>query len=372
MLSPFVYEEPIGPGDLIDREAELATLRERAFDSRNSRLEGSRRYGKTSLLRALLVDCERQGVVPVSVNFLGVLTVDDVAERIERAYARQLDGPLKRWYTGIVRTLKPTLSGAPGGVGVTVAPQARGALLDRLALPLRLHERDGRQCAIAFDEFQDVIRMPGVAATFRSELEQHGTAAAYVFSGSHPGLMRDAFADRRYAFFAQAAAVPLGELPPDALARFISERFDAGGRDPGDGLGPLLDLAAGHPQRSMQLAHHLYVQTPRGRRASTEGWSAALAATFTEAGGEIHTAWHSLTPTQQRVVSVLASRTVKLNSAEATRRYGLVKSGTSTGKALDHLEREGHIVPAADTVAGWRLVDPLFDLWVRSGRCWPE
>ncbi len=372
MLSPFIYEEPIGPRDLIDREGERATLLERSVDSRNSRLEGPRRYGKTSLLRAVLVDCEREGMVPVSVNFLGVLTIDDVAERIERAYARQLDGPLKRWYTGIVRTLHPTLSGAPGGVGVTLAPQARGALLDRLALPLRLHERDGRQCVIAFDEFQDVIRLPGAAATFRSELEQHGTAAAYLFSGSHPGLMRDTFANRRYAFFAQAAAVPLDVLPPDALARFISERFVAGRRDPGDGLGPLLDLAAGHPQRSMQLAHHLYVQTPRGRRASTDSWSAALAATLIEASEEVYTAWHSLHPTQQRVVSVLASRTVKLNSAEATRRYGLVKSGTSTGKAIDQLAREGHIVPAVDTVTGWRLVDPLFDLWVRNGRSWPE
>ena len=184
--------------------------------------------------------------------------------------------------------------------------------------------------------------------------------------------MRDTFADRRYAFFAQAAAVPLGELPADALAQFISDQFAAGGRDPGDGLGPLLDLAVGHPQRSMQLAHHLYLQTSRGRRASTDGWGAALAATFTEAGEEIYTAWHSLSPTQQRVVSVLASRTVKLNSAEATRRYGLVKSGTSTGKALDQLAREGGIVSAADAVAGWRLVDPLFDLWVRSGRSWPE
>ena len=205
----------------------------------------------------MLARCELQGWVPISVNFLGVLTVDDVAERIERAYSRQLDGPLKRWYAGLIRTLRPTISGTPGGVGVAITPQARSAaLLERLALPLRLHERHAKQCVIAFDEFQEVVRIPGVAGTFRSELEQHGTAAAYVFSGSHPGLMRDTFADRRHSFFAQAAAVPLGELPADALEQFISARFAAGRRDPGDGLGPLLDPAAGHPQRSMQFAHH--------------------------------------------------------------------------------------------------------------------
>jgi hypothetical protein len=373
MLSPFIYEEPVDPSDLVDRETESSTLIERALDARNSRLEGPRRYGKTSLLRAVLAGCDRQGSVTISVNFLGVLTVDDVAERIERAYSRQLDGPLKRWYTGMVRTLKPTLSGTPGGVGISIAPQTRSAaLLERLNLPLRLHERHGRQCVIAFDEFQDVVRIRGLAATFRSELEQHGTAAAYLFSGSHPGLMRDTFADRRYAFFAQAAAVPLGELPADALERFISARFAAGKRDPGDGLEPLLDLAAGHPQRSMQLAHHLYRHTPGGSGASTDDWASALNATFTETGEEVHTAWHSFSTTEQRVVSVIASRTVKLNSAEATRRFGLTKSGSSTQKALDQLDRDGHVIPASGTATGWRLVDPLLDLWIRSGRSWPS
>jgi uncharacterized protein len=372
VLSPFIYEEPVDPVDLVDREAEVETLVERTLDARNSRLEGPRRYGKTSLLRAVLARCDLQGRVPISVNFLGVLTVDDVAERIERAYGRQLDGPLKRWYTGVIRTLAPTLNAAPGGFGVSVAPQARTtALLERLALPLRLHERHGGQCVIAFDEFQDVVAIPGVAATFRSELEQHGTAASYIFSGSHPGLMRDTFADRRHSFFAQAAALPLRELPADALEQFISARFAAGRRDPGDGLGPLLDLAAGHPQRSMQLAHHLYVHTHRDRRASTDSWQDTLAGVFKETGEEVQTAWHSFSVTQQRVVGVIAGRTVKLNSAEATRRFGLIKSGSNTSKAIEQLERDGHILPADGAATGWRLVDPLLDLWVRGGRSWP-
>ncbi len=372
MLSPFIYEEPVDPDNLVDREVEMATLVERSLDSRNSRLEGPRRYGKTSLLRATLASCERKGLVPISLNFLGVLTVDDVAERIERAYSRQLDGPLKRWYTGLIRTLQPTFSGAPGGVGVTLAPQAQtAALLERLALPLRLHERHGKQCVVAFDEFQDVARIPGLAATFRSELEQHGTAAAYIFSGSHPGLMRDTFADRRHSFFAQAAAVPLGGLPADALAQFISAHFSLGRRAPGDGLAPLLDLAGGHPQRAMQLAHHLYMQTPRDHEASTDDWSAALTDALTEASEEIYTAWQSFSASQQRVVGVIAARTVKLNSSEATRRFGLIKSGSNTQKAIDHLERDGHVVASNGSATGWRLVDPLLDLWVRNGRSWP-
>src|SRR5690349_12392708 len=117
MSSPFIYEEPVAPGDLVDRADELAVLRDRAGDARNSRLEGPRRYGKTSLVRAVLAGAAADGAVAIEVNFLGCVTAADVAERIERAYSAQLDGALKRWFTGVVRTLRPTVSAAPGGVG---------------------------------------------------------------------------------------------------------------------------------------------------------------------------------------------------------------------------------------------------------------
>jgi AAA+ ATPase superfamily predicted ATPase len=79
MASPFVYEDPVSSEDLADRREELGRLRDRIGDTRNSRLEGARRFGKTSLLRAALGQAERDGLIPIYVNFLGVLTLGDVA-----------------------------------------------------------------------------------------------------------------------------------------------------------------------------------------------------------------------------------------------------------------------------------------------------
>lgn len=365
--SPFVYEEPVSRAALVDRGAELALLRDRAGDARNCRLEGPRRFGKTSLLRAALAAAADDGAVPIEVNFLGCVTEAAVAERIERAYGAQLDGPLKRWFAGVLRTLRPTVSAVPGGVGVKARPEVpTPGLLDRLALPRRIHERTGRPCVIAFDEFQELLRIdPALPGTFRAELETHGRAAAYVFCGSHPGLMRELFADRRHAFFAQAAPVRLGPLPADALAEFVTERFADGRRDPGEALGPLLDAAEGHPQRAMLLAHHLYTRTPRGRPADEETWAAAHDAARREAEGELEVAWSAATALERRVLKVVAHRSIALTGREAAERFGLRKSG-STRTAVDRLVRDGILVEDEAGRSGWRVVDPFFAAWLRE------
>lgn len=368
VTSPFIYEEPVAPGALIGRTAELETLIDRASDARSSRLEGARRFGKTSLLRAALAAAQQDGAVPVEVNFLGCVSAADVAERIERAYAAQLDSKLRRWYDGLIRTLQPTVSAAPGGVGVRAQPRVSApGLLDRLGLPRRIHERTGRMCLIAFDEFQEVLRidqaLPGV---FRSELEAHGSAAAYIFSGSHPGLMRELFGDRRHAFFAQAAPVQLGPLPADALADFITARFADGRRDPGEALGPLLDVTEGHPQRAMLLSHHLYRRVGRDRPADIELWMDALRAARREAQGETQVLWESCTELERRVLKVIAHRTVALGSLEADARFALAKGG-STKITVDRLFADGHLVEDPATRTGWRVVDPFLSAWLREG-----
>lgn len=367
MTSPFVYEEPVKAEALADRIDELRLLADRALDGRNSRIEGARRYGKTSLLRAVLSAVSKDGAISIEVGFLGCVTVADVADRIERAYGAQLDSRLRRWYEGLVRTLNPTISAAPGGVGLTARPGiSASGLLDRLALPRRIHERTGRVSVIAFDEFQEVVRidaaLPGV---FRSELESHGDAAAYLFSGSHPGLMRELFSDRRHAFFAQAAPVNLGPLPPDELADYLTERFLARKRDPGDALGPLLDTAEGHPQRAMLLAHHLYERLKAGKRADVETWMDAFVAARREAQGEIEVLWESCTSLERRALKVIAQRTIALGGRDADRRYGLSKGG-SAHTAVERLFREGHLIEDPSTRTGWRIVDPFLAHWLRA------
>ena len=373
-MNPFRYDGPVAPVDLIDRDREAAELLDRAHEGHNSRLVAPRRYGKTSLLKRLLAEVERDGLVPVYANFFGVLSLDDVAERVERAYAGQLTGALARWFTGLARTLRPTLraGGGPLPASAEVSLRAgQASLLDRLAVPAKLHARHGRRCVVVFDEFQDVLRAgEQTDAIIRSEIEQHAAAASYVFAGSHPGMMDALFGTRRRAFYGQAAPTALGELAPEDVAAYVGARFEATRRDPGEALGPLLDLAGGHPQRTMLLAHHLWNRTPAGKAADTDAWQDTLAAVGHDLVGEFTAVWSGLAATQQRILAAVAENTAPLHGREVRARHGLPKTGANL-KAVAALAGAGEIVPAPELPTGHRVVDPLLAVWLRSGRAWP-
>jgi uncharacterized protein len=278
------------------------------------------------------------------------------------------------WFAGLARTFRPVLRAGggpiPASAEVAVGPAGEGSLFERLDIPRRLPAKHGTRSLVVFDEFQDVLRARGqIDAAIRSVIQHHGDAASYVFSGSHPGMMRELFSDRRRAFYGQAGLVALDVLAADELSSYLSKHFQAGDRDPGEALEPLLSLADGHPQRAMMLAHHLYAETRRGEQADTDTWSRTLDAVGAELQGEFEATWARLSAREKRLVTAIAGNRTSLFSRESQATYGIAKTG-SYRNAIEPLRDAGEIV-AADTPTKWRLVDPLFSLWVRNGRAWP-
>lgn len=304
------------------------------------------------------------------VDFFGVLTLDDIAQRIERAYAAELQGRAASWFAGVRRLLRPTLQvggGAlPAGVEVTVDPQAEPPLVERLALPARLHERHGTRALVIFDEFQDILAAKQRAdAVIRSEIQHHGDAASYVFAGSHVGMMRELFSDRRRAFYGQAGPVDLPPLRPDDVAEYLAARFEAGGRRIGVALESLLATAQGHPQRTMLLAHSLWELTPEGGEATQETWLAAYDRVMRDVRDELRALWSALPTSQRRVLASVAENREGVYAAG--RRHGGSRGG-AVRSATEALSDRGEIIPDPATATGYRFVDPLLAAWVNEGR----
>ncbi|MDQ6839085.1 MAG: ATP-binding protein [Actinomycetota bacterium] len=365
-INPFRYSGPVPPADLVGRGRELRKILDVAYSANNARLVAPRRYGKTSLLRATLAEAEAQGWLVVYVDFFGVLSLGDIAQRVEAAYASQLTGRLAQWFTALRRTFKPVVRVGGGPVPASIEVSASSGddpLGQRLGLPRRLHERSGKRVLVAFDEFQDVLQAGNADSVMRSEIQHHGDAASYIFAGSHVGMMQQLFADKRRAFYAQAERLALPPLADDELGDFLTERFVDTGKDVGSALGPLLDIARGHPQRSMLLAHSLWQQTAPGAAANEEVWVAAWEQTTVDVRDEIKAVWASLSPTQRQVLNTIAENRTGLYSKST----GHTRGGSVPG-AVASLVDLGEVIEAPEQTTGYRTVDPLLALWVRGGR----
>ena len=193
--NPFVYSRPLSPEDIIDREEETHELLKNALGGHYVRLYAPRKYGKTSLLRKALLDGERQeGLVPVLVDFYGIVSLADVVVRIERAYSRELKGAVRGRVEEFLQRTGLGLSLGAFGISAKLQLEPRTdplpALHALLDLPLRLEESGGFRAFIALDEFQDVAKVQSLDAILRSRIQFHGDVASYVFAGSEPLVAR--------------------------------------------------------------------------------------------------------------------------------------------------------------------------------------
>src|ERR671934_1553354 len=190
-VNPFIYSHPVAPEDIINRDAETRELLAAAVGGHYVRLYGPRKYGKTSLLRRVLLEADReQGMIPILVDLYGVLSITDVAIRFERAYAKQLKGKLRARVEEFLQSTGLGLSLGALGISARLQLERRAdplpALHALLDLPLRLEEGGAFRAFIAFDEFQDVEKIAGLDGLVRSHIQHQSGVASYVFAGSEP------------------------------------------------------------------------------------------------------------------------------------------------------------------------------------------
>ncbi|HEX5771293.1 MAG TPA: hypothetical protein VFY11_10025 [Nocardioidaceae bacterium] len=384
MLRPFPFETPIAPEALIDRREELHRLSQAAAERVHVRLAGPRRFGKTSLLLAHAAGLQGAGWRTVHVDMYGVTSLAEVCVRIATSYSRLRDSRLRAHLDSLGSRLGLSLT--PAGPGITLGPRQRipspeatqTAAAELLDLPLTLHERDQIPTLVVFDEFQDLLSAgTGLDGLLRSHVQYHGDAAVYIYAGSQPSLMRKLFSDRERPLYGQAEPLELGPLPADEVLVELSERFEELGEDPRGALAPLVGVAAGHPQRTMLLAHLLHRELAArevGATTLSEGTEVeeiALADAVVRRAlsmtQEAHQAvWDQMSGGKKAVLAALADGDSPTGTTTARR---FETSRATLQSALRDLAREGQHVTRDEAPSGWgpwRYVDPLLELWVRS------
>jgi uncharacterized protein len=366
LINPFVYDNPVPPAELVDREVEVEKLLELADGAHNTRLQAPRRYGKTSVLIKLCKEAENAGFRTIYVDFLLATTPAEVSRRLEEANSAALKGQVKQLFDKMRRHWRARVKAAPGGVGVelesAVGPGTMQRLADLLDLPQKVFAESGERTIVVFDEFQDFLRAEGqLDGLLRSKIQFHQDAAAYIFSGSEQALLAEYFDSRERPLFDQARPIYLQPLPDAALGDYIADRFLRSGKDAGEALDLLLDLVRGHPQRAMLVAHHLWDCTPTGDPATADSLDEALEQVDRETKERFESTWQGVADSanKRRVLKALAISDETLFNQRTLRAFNLKKGQAQSG--LQGLIRDGEVVRVDGQPV---LVDPLLERWI--------
>jgi hypothetical protein len=365
-VNPFNYQGPVDPGRLIDRRAELDALQRAAADCVAVRLAAPRRFGKTSLLDAHVAAMRSVGHRAVRIDLSKVATVGDVAARVAEGFTAlptDVRRSVRRWAARLGVTAK--LAGAQISIAPSsarpAADEARIALLELLDVPLRLHEVDSGLTVVCLDEFQDLLVADDeLDGLFRSVIQHHRTAAAYVFAGSQPSLMRALFSDRERPFYGQARPLELPALPADEAAHDVAALLIADGLEADGSVDELLAFTGGHPQRTVLLAHHLYNLLDQPEPLDDPA-AAAIELGLAETRDAHQAVWDSLGRVERIVLLALADGQAPTGSKVADE-HRIARS--TLQDALARLVADERNVQR-DARGRPFLLDPLFAEWLR-------
>ena len=310
-MNPFKYGCVVSGDSFCARPELERRLAEYIRTGQNVVIQGERRMGKTSLVRATVG--KMRGVSMVYADLLGLCDVADLCGRLASALAesdRTL--PFYRKLGRLLTKLRPTVtidsdSGMPVFSLDSVAAAASGSL-DAILSAIAVEAKERKLCVV-LDEFQDILGIEDgrrTLAVMRGKI-QLDSATPYVFLGSVRNKMTDVFWDPDSPFYHSAAALPVGEIPDEDFYVFAYEKFKAGRRSlPRDSFDAILALAQRIPGYVQELCDAIWDCTDRGYGISMREIGEGIKGVFARERDHYEVFMQRLTPIQRKVVSALA------------------------------------------------------------------
>lgn len=357
-VSPFPYQGPLEPEQVRGRAELIADLTERVSEHRVTALLGPRRYGKTSVLRRVAADVIASGVAIVWVDFYEVVSMADVAARLDEALAR-VPGRFARLASKLAASAQINLGVVRFELRSTGDNRPDPTLVASGLLDVLTKSAEEHPTIVIFDEFSGIARVDGAAGLLRTKLQHHYQRLGIVFAGSEPSMMRMLFAEQAQPFYSQADLLEIGPLSIAEVVDLVGDGFEQTDRDPGPLPNLIAGFAGGHPQRTMQVADAAWRLVAPGGRASEATWSDALDIVRSATADGNERLYSSLQPGEKAVLRALASGGSIFGAAAV-----VLDLATGTAQhARRTLTDRGHLI---STDGSYGLVDPIFADWIRN------
>jgi len=334
-----------------------------------------RRYGKSSLVLRAAQEAMRRKTLVGYCDLMMTPTKERLAAALAKTIYSDIASPVGQAFeraADLFRSLRvrPTIEVDPSDGSLRFSFQVGRRRTDIDDTIERLLELLGelaaerkRRVVIVFDEFQEIIaldkRFPNLLrAVFQAQPE-----VSHVYLGSKRHLLERIFNDRNEPFWRSAKQLEIGPIAPATFAPFLSDRFAATGKGiADDALQLLLEVTAGHPYGTQELAYFVWELVPAGGEASATDIEDAVARVVRSEHNHFAQLWDDAPRAQRLMLLALADEpTRSVYSADYHERHELPATPTLQ-TALAALVRK-EIVGRGEE-REYRIIEPFLSEWL--------
>ena len=271
MANPFRFGQVVS-GDLFcNRKSEIKQITRDLTGGQSVVLYSPRRYGKTSLLRAVSKELRTKKILHGNVDFFACNSSEKVVNAVSRATAKAIIDDLKsiekfvKKAAQIFTRARFSIRYEPNGTGsFGISPEFSSqatsidSLFDVFSGLSSYLKKSKKRAVIVLDEFQQIIRVnSNLEAEFRTIIQQQDRIA-FAFLGSRTQLLKDMFINEKRPFYHAAKIMELGPIEMEALSKFIKTRFKKIAVSIPDELALKIAIRVkGHPDYAQRLCSHI-------------------------------------------------------------------------------------------------------------------
>lgn len=371
MKNPFSYSGIVTGDAFCNREAELADLTRRIFDSQNILLYAHRRTGKSSLIHNLITSQEFKsqvqrykkkhgiGMKAAVIDLYGTLCESDFITASFQGIAKfekNID-KLMSLIQGIRFIVGPDpVSGLP-----TITPnftlKEAPKYLEHVMQICESYSQKNK-LLIVFDEFQEVGKYAekGFEKRLRKEIQKHSNIS-YLFCGSRHHILEMMFNSPDRAFYKLARSFRLKQIALSHYRAWALDLFEQGGKVlPVRVIESIVKRCEQHPAYIQQFLSELWYVDKISLAAADEVDGSLLR----ENQPTFIKEWDTLTVNQRKTLKLIVTTDGKgMFTTENLQSVGFSSPGmlTRTLKSLvekDIIRKNG----------AYKLQDPIFKKWL--------
>ena len=235
-MKTFKFGQLLEKDDICDREKESEILSKICDGRGRAVVYGSRRYGKTSLVKNVVMkdfwDAHKKSLA-IYVDYFQLESIDDASSRLQLALAHALSqrAKVKTFLDGVLQYLKhfrveisaDPLTGEPK-VNLTgqYAKREDQTLRELFETTDELSAR--YRVLLVIDEFQDIRFVAGLESRLRSEIQKLSKMPVIVL-GSKRHILRDIFHDETKPFYGFGTDIDIKAIERYEWFPYMKERF---------------------------------------------------------------------------------------------------------------------------------------------------